>query len=322
MANPTTRLLSLILLLESQPGQKAAHLAEQLQVSVRTLHRYMGMLDELGIPIYAERGPQGGFSLVRGYKMPPLIFTPAEAGAIYLGASLIGEIWGSLFQEDAFSALAKLDNVLPDEQRREAAWARSTLLVSGLQRPGFEKLAAFLRDLRIALHNTHQVQVDYQTSGRTSPETRRVDPYALVYRWGYWYLIAYCHLRQAMRIFRLDRIKKIEITAQSFTPPDHFDAKAYIETDFKQSQVFTASVRFLPAFGFIAHSNPSTWDDLHENQDGSVTVQFSAPDLQWAVSTVLSYGPVLEVLDPPILSEKVHEWALGIAKLNPRSDNE
>lgn len=74
MNTPATRLITLIMLLLRQPNQKAA-LADSLGVSVRTLHRYFGMLEEMGIPIYAERGRRGGFSLVRGYKRPPLVFT-------------------------------------------------------------------------------------------------------------------------------------------------------------------------------------------------------------------------------------------------------
>ncbi len=72
MTKPANRLLTLILLLQRQPNQKAADLADSLGVSVRTLHRYIELLDEMGIPVYTERGPCGGFSLVRGYKMPPL----------------------------------------------------------------------------------------------------------------------------------------------------------------------------------------------------------------------------------------------------------
>ena len=134
MSTTATRLITLIMLLQRRPNQKAAALAEKLGVSVRTLHRYFGMLDEMGIPIYSERGPHGGFSLVRGYKLPPLIFTSEEAVAIYLGTSLVGQIWGHLYQEPAQGAIAKLENVLPDEQRGEIAWARRSLVVTNMHR--------------------------------------------------------------------------------------------------------------------------------------------------------------------------------------------
>ncbi len=98
MSNTATRLITLIMLLQRQPNQKAADLAAELGVSVRTLHRYFSMLDEMGIPVYSERGPYGGFSLVKGYRMPPLVFSHEEAVAVYLGASLVEEMWGQLYR--------------------------------------------------------------------------------------------------------------------------------------------------------------------------------------------------------------------------------
>ena len=94
MSNVATRLLSLILLLQSRSSWKAGALANELSVSERTIHRYIAMLEEMGIPIYSERGPYGGFSLLRGYKLPPLIFTAEEATVLYMGANLMREVWG------------------------------------------------------------------------------------------------------------------------------------------------------------------------------------------------------------------------------------
>ena len=113
MPNVATRLISLIMMLQRRPNQKAADLAAELGVSVRTVHRYFAMLEEMGIPVYSERGPHGGFSLVRGYRMPPLALTREEAVAVYLGTSLVEEMWGRLYRDAARTALTKIDNVLP-----------------------------------------------------------------------------------------------------------------------------------------------------------------------------------------------------------------
>ena len=117
MTKPASRLITLIMLLQNRSNQKAAGLVDRLGVSVRTLHRYFAMLDEMGIPIYAERGPYGGFSLVRGYKMPPLVFTPEEAAAVSLGTGLVEDLWDNLYRQAAQAALAKLENLLPEQQR-------------------------------------------------------------------------------------------------------------------------------------------------------------------------------------------------------------
>src|SRR5512147_1966662 len=173
MTNTATRLITLIFLLQNQPNQKASELAEKLGVSLRTVHRYFEMLDEMGIPVYSERGPYGGFSLVRGYRMPPLIFTPEEAVALYLGASLVGEMWGQLYQTAAQGALAKLDNVLPEEQRQEVAWARRALVATGLHRINLESLAPHLEKLRRAVRERRRVSMVYRSSGAAEPTLRQ-----------------------------------------------------------------------------------------------------------------------------------------------------
>ena len=105
MSNTATRLITLIMLLQRRPNQPASELAAELGVTVRTIQRYMNMLDEMGIPIYTERGRHGGYSLVRGYRMPPLVFSPEEAVAVYLGTSLVPEMWGQLYRDAAQAAL-------------------------------------------------------------------------------------------------------------------------------------------------------------------------------------------------------------------------
>src|SRR5512134_3376700 len=151
MSNTATRLITLIFLLQNQPNQKASELAAELGVSLRTLHRYFEMLDEMGIPVYSERGPYGGFSLVRGYKMPPLVFTPEEAVAVVLGTGIVEEIWGDLYREAARGALAKLENLLPEEQAREVAWARQSLVATGMHRGDLKAQTPVLEKLRRAI---------------------------------------------------------------------------------------------------------------------------------------------------------------------------
>ena len=314
MSTTATRLITLIMTLQRQPNQKAADLAAKLGVSVRTLHRYFGMLDEMGIPIYAERGPYGGFSLVRGYKLPPLVFTPEEAVAIYLGTGLVSEMWGQLYQESAQGALAKLENVLPDEQRNEIAWACRTLIATSMHRADPTRVSPFLEKLRRAAREQRRVNMLYQ--GTTSDKTteRQVDPYALVHRSGWWYLVGYCHLRQAPRTFRVDRIQSLEFLSQSFQTPEEFDIHAYLEKEFADQPIVRAKLRFKPEGAHIATSERSIWEALDENPDGSVDVTLSAPDLPWLASISLSFANLVTVLEPPELCEMVRDWARAVAE--------
>jgi predicted DNA-binding transcriptional regulator YafY len=312
MSNTATRLITLIMLLQRRPNQKAAELAAALGVSVRSLHRYVGMLEEMGIPLYSERGPAGGFSLVRGYRMPPLVFTPAEAVSISLGARLVGELWGPLYAEAAEGALAKLDNVLPDEQRREVEWALQSLIATGINRTAPGPLAAHLQTLRTALRERRRVHLVHRGRGRASPTERDFDPYALVHGSGWWYAVGFCHLREEVRSFRIDRLVSVTLCAETYTIPADFDAQAVVAFEQKAQAAVHVRLRFLPFGADVAHHNRSYWRSFDEQPDGSILVTYESPDLIWAASVALSYGPLVVVEEPAELAQFMQQQARAI----------
>jgi predicted DNA-binding transcriptional regulator YafY len=315
MSNLATRLITLILLLQNRPNQKASELAEKLGVSPRTLHRYFGMLDEMGIPVYAERGPYGGFSLVRGYKLPPLVFSLEEAVAVYLGTSLVSEMWGNLYRDAAQAAMAKLENILPNEQRSEIDWARRSLVATHLHRSDPASLSPLLEELRRAARESRRVSVRYRSASETEATKRQIDPYALVFRAGWWYLVGHCHLRRAPRTFRVDRIQKLTVLSQSFQMPENFDIHKYLADEFKEHPVIRARLRFDAKAAHLAIGNKAIWESFKENPDGTIDVTMTAPDLPWLASMTLSFSNWVTVLDPPELREMVRDWARAILEL-------
>jgi predicted DNA-binding transcriptional regulator YafY len=257
MTSPSTRMITLILLLQRQPNQKAADLAEELGVSVRTLHRYLELLEEMGIPIYSERGPHGGFSLVRGYKLPPLVFTPEEAFAFYLGTSLVEDMWGMLYAEAALGARVKLDNVLLNEQLAEVAWSQRALISTGMHRMDVAAVSPFLERLKRGAREYRQIKMEYCGNTTAGHTERIVDPYALVHRSGWWYLVGHCNLRGAMRTFRVDRIQVLELLNSHFQPPEDFEIRAYLEGVFDDQPGRKAHLRFMPEAAHFVSANLS-----------------------------------------------------------------
>lgn len=314
MNNTATRLITLIFLLQNQPNQKASELAEKLGVSLRTVHRYFDVLDEMGIPVYSERGPYGGFSLVRGYKMPPLVLSPEEAVAVVLGTGLVEELWGELYREAARGALAKLENLLPDEQVREVAWARGSLVATGMHRASLKAQTPALEKLRRATREHRSVSMNYQSSMVPHPTQRGLDPYALVHRWGWWYVIGFCHVHKEVRTFRVNRISEISLLDGTFSPSPEFDLQSYLKNSPQTQPPIVARLRFEPSSANLVAGNQSYWQTVEPKQDGSVEVTFSGPTLEWAASTTLAYGPAVEVVEPPELRMMVAEWIEATAR--------
>jgi predicted DNA-binding transcriptional regulator YafY len=312
MSNKATRLLSLILLLQSKPSWKAADLAAELEVSERTIHRYLAALGEMGIPICSERGLYGGFSLMRGYRLPPLIFSAEEATVLYMGANLIQEVWGQTHDEAVRSVTAKLDNVLPDDLRAEVARARQSLVIAGLTRIDYRPWGETLRALRRCIMEQQPVELAYRGFAQQEATDRVVDPYALAFRWGLWYLIAFCHLRQALRTFRVDRIQAIRPQPGAFVVPADFSAHDYLTETMRLEPTFQVVVELDASIAPQVREWHGHWMEITQHDDGSITARFDAAELDWATRWALQQGPGARVIAPPELVERVRKAARAI----------
>lgn len=313
MSNVATRLLSLILLLQSRPSWKASQLADELNVSERTVHRYMVMLEEMGIPIYSERGPYGGFSLVRGYKLPPLLFTAEEATVLYMGANLVREVWGQTYGDAVTAVTAKLDNVLPDDLLQEVARNRQSLVVGGLTRMDYRHWESKIHTLRQCIGERRCVRLLYQ--GFAQEITDRVlEPYALTFQWGLWYVVGFCRLRKDMRTFRVDRIQQVAPLDEQFAVPRDFSVREYLRRSTNFEPAYTVVVHLAASAAPDVRERHGHWMEMTDHDDGSVTVRFGVAGLDWAAGWVLSQGPEATALEPPELIQRVRLAAAGIVK--------
>jgi len=228
MYHPTSRVLAVLELLQVHGRMTGPELARRLEVDGRTLRRYVTMLQDLGIPIVAERGRHGAYTWGEGAKLPPLMFSNDEALALALGllsSRQLGLAEGAVATE---SARAKLERVLPPELRlRVRAFSETVALDT--HEPGVQVPAAILFELSRAAHERLRVALRYRAAGGEVTE-RDVDPYGLAYRDRHWYMVGHCSLRHGPRTFRLDRVEHLNVLgAQRFARPQGFDVLAYLD---------------------------------------------------------------------------------------------
>jgi predicted DNA-binding transcriptional regulator YafY len=229
MYHPTTRLLTVLELLQTHGQMSAAEIAARLEIDPRTVRRYILMLQDIGIPIEAEMGRHGGYTLRAGFKLPPMMFTNDEAFALILGLLVARHLGLAAASCSVEGAMAKLQRVLPDDLREQTQTMQSALTLN-IPSPNHRVAGALLAALGQAVHEQTQVILTYH---KESEQTRRtVDPYGLVYHDGTWYLVGYCHLRAAVRIFRLDRIAQMERRRETFSVPPDFDSLGYLLESF------------------------------------------------------------------------------------------
>jgi predicted DNA-binding transcriptional regulator YafY len=182
-----------------------------------------------------------------------------------------------------------------------------------LHRADFTTLAPLLERLRRATREGESLHLTYRGGNQAEAMVRDVDPYALVHRWGWWYMVGYCHLREALRSFRVDRIQALEPAGVRFTVPPDFDIHAYLAADLQLQPLVRALLCFAPEGAHVARGSKAAWEALEEQSDGSVVVTLVVPDLLWAASAALSFGPIVTVLAPAELRKMVAGWAQAVA---------
>lgn len=226
MSGPIARVLTVLELLQNRQRISGAELAQKLNVDRRTVRRYIAVLEDMGVPVTTEQGCQGGYMLVPGFKLPPMMFTDEETLAIALGLLAARQLGVAAAAPAIETVQAKLHRVMPKKLREKARTVNETTKLL-LPRPTPLQDEALMFTVTRAVQQEQQLAFTYQAPNK-DPTMREVDPYGLVFQEGRWYLSAYCHLRSDMRSFRLDRIIRASILPttfqrpKGFNPADHF----------------------------------------------------------------------------------------------------
>ncbi len=239
-AGPVARALRALEVVQSHPGITAEELGDRLGVSDRAARRYVATLREAGIPVEAARGRYGGYRLGRGVRLPPLTFTSEEVlglvMAVLEGPSAPGP------DDPLGTALGKILRALPEEVARDAAAVRSRV-ASGRAWADSRPRPATASTLAAAAADRRRVRLTYRSASGRDWETD-VDPWAVVVRRGYWYLLCHAHAAEAVRTLRLDRIRRVVELTEHFRPPPDLDPAALLEEHLGQGWEYATRVVF------------------------------------------------------------------------------
>jgi predicted DNA-binding transcriptional regulator YafY len=309
MYSPTTRLLTVLELLQSRENVSGVELAETLEVEVRSVRRYVTMLRDMGIPVESEKGRYGSYSLRPGFRLPPLMFNESEILAVILGLMAVKRL-GMATGGGSESASAKVLRVLPDDlrDRVRAFQGVLTLDMPAYQAVSEEVLARF----SLGAYQRARLWIQYLGGSRGSATERAIDVYGLVYRTGFWYAVAYCHLRQDLRVFRLDRVRRIRLLEESFASLPEFDALSYLNNSFATIPGYwDVEVLFKAKLEQVEHHVSPAVGTLEVVQ-GGVLLRCYADGLEWMARFLIGTGMKFIVNRPPELREKLREIARSI----------
>lgn len=321
MYSPTLRLLAVLELLETYSSVNGSELARRLEVDKRTVRRYIVTLQDMGIPVTAERGPYGAYRLERGSRLPPLIFNDSEASAIILGLIAIRQMNFPIDSAAIEGALAKTERLLPEKllgyvhdlKEFIIIHNRSYFSATGIPHNDFVML------LGEAIRRRKRMVLTY--SSKNGEKTiRAVDLYGLVLVSGQWYTAGYCHLREALRIFRLDRLLSIKQGEEIFDRPEDFDLLNYVLESLKQVRKSFDVEILLKTSMEQARGILTSEIDLLEQSDEGVIYRQSTSRLDWLAFSLMNIPIPFVIRNPPELYEtftKISQRAAQIASLKP-----
>ncbi len=318
MYHPTTRLLTILELLQTHAELSGAVLAQRLEVEPRTIRRYMMMLQDMGMPIEATRGPGGGYRLRAGFRLPPLSFTEEEATALVLG--LLGTAWLEIEVSPVAieGALAKVSRVLPPRVR-ERVQAVSAHLVIGPNHQVARPDAALLLAFSEAIQQRQRIAIDYRALNDAATQ-RTVEPYGIVGWQGHWYLIGYCCLRQAYRVFRLDRIQQMQILSENFVRAEDFNCQAFLVAHYTRLQSrWPIEVEFHAPLYTVQQKLPASYGSLTATPTG-VLFQGQYEDLRGMARYLVALDLPFVIHQPPELRQALRclaEEMMQIATAQP-----
>jgi predicted DNA-binding transcriptional regulator YafY len=314
MYHPTTRVLAVLALLQTHGRMSGAELAGRIEVNIRTLRRYIIMLQDLGIPIEAERGRNGAYVLSAGFKLPPMMFTNEEALALTVGLISARRLNLADTDRSIESALAKLERVMPLELKSSVRALTETITLDQNNSSSPAPSEVVLTAMSSAAQLQQRVHLQYHSPQGEDSE-REFDAYGLTYYQHKWYVVGYCHLRKDLRSFRLDRITQVREMDSHFIRPEGFDPLAHV------MQAIVMLPRKYPFELLLKTDFPTAQREvfdflgvLEAHKDG-VLMRGSVEDLDWLARQVSIFSFEFVVLEPPELKMELQKHSEKLANL-------
>lgn len=303
------RLLAMTILLLNRRKLTARELAEYFEVSVRTIYRDADTLNRAGIPVISFQGYEGGFCIPDNYKLSRQLLTFEDMLSLL---TTLNGVNASLQNVDLDRAIEKITALIPAD--KEEAYRRHTdsFVIDIAPWGTTTHRQEVLTQVHKSVQDSSLLHFEY-TGSQGKQSKRLVEPHTLVFKNYNWYLLAYCRLREAIRVFRLSRIRNIRVS------PEHFVrrpvAPGYYFQPQNDSRPLVELILKFYAQARIRVEEIFDHQHLKYNDDGSITANISVPEDEWIISFILGFGDAVELLSPPAWRHSLNEKINTLQKI-------
>ena len=311
------RLMNLVLLIKNRPGIKVQDIAHIFEICTRTVYRDFKTLALAGFPVFSMPGKRGGYFINKDCFLPPLRFTCEEAASILIAAKVFLKQKGFPFQEYIQLALAKIEGILENENKQYMQKIDKKISVSLGKLKEYQEHRDTFRKLNQAILEKRQIEISYYTITRNKLNKRTVDPFHLMFRGGFWYLIAFCHWRNEIKIFRIDRIHSITLSDITFQIPFDFSLSSYmgkswqvVRGDGKPNKIEIKV--FPPASRWVREEMRHPTQEIIPLENEAILFQAEVTSFIEIKKWILEMGSCAQVIKPEELKKEIIEEIEGM----------
>ncbi len=316
--NRIDRVTAILIQLQSRNVVKAQDIAERFDISLRTVYRDIRTLEEAGVPLIGEAGI--GYSIVTGYRLPPVMFTTEEATAFLTAQKFMEKFTDPSTNQHHNSAMYKIRAVLRDHEKELLENIENHIEIHPHQLPfNDDAVHNVMQPIFRSISERKTLSITYTSIHSREMRMRRVEPLGIFYGSDYWHLIAYCQLRLDYRDFRIDRINKISITEDPFTGR-HPKLKEYLAARHFEPEKKRARIRFHYKLARHMERQKYSYGFISEEHDGDdVIMTFECSYLHGLARWYMMYADGAEIVEGEELKVMVREL---LEKINSKVSQE
>ena len=298
--NRVDRLHAILVHLQGKKRVTAQELADRFSLSLRTVYRDIKALDESGVPVIGEAGI--GYSVMEGYRLPPVMFTQEEASSLLLGSKLVQQFTDTAERKNFDSAMFKIKAVLRSTDKDYVEELDDRVAIQIGRTPMDESLTLNLTAMRQAIVDKKVIEIEYYSSYKEETTLRCAEPIGLFYYGEMWHFIGWCRLRKDYRDFRLDRIRKLVLKDEIFDQSAHPTLTEYIQQLTQERQLHEAIISFDKDIARFMQSQKYYYGFVSQEEvDGRIRMRFLSSYLEYLGRWLLLYTHSAHIESPESL---------------------
>jgi predicted DNA-binding transcriptional regulator YafY len=304
--NRIDRVAAILIQLQSKRVVKAQEIADRFNISLRTVYRDIKTLDEAGIPVIGEAGI--GFSIMEGYRLPPVMFTQEEATALLTAEKLVDKLTDQSTRETYRAAMYKIRAVLRLTERDHLENMEQHIEV--VESPYFSKTkneTAYLQQILKAIGSRSVLNIDYFAEHSQQSSNRNIEPVGIFFMGRSWYLIAWCNLRSDYRTFKLENIRYLSITAISFNK-EHPALQSFLNKVSAEKELHTVVIRVdKEVMRWLGEQKYYHGFVSQQEAGDKIELRFLSSSLPGFARWYMLFGEMAEIIEPAQLSTLIQQ---------------